>query len=113
MFYTIFSYSFLPILKFLFPRRPNFLEKGRVSLDHPKVIYTTIYQFSLERSPSTETVPETPGAGEITETFAGGAGSDSGSILELASEDSDSEPEGSNIARQLFADDQSVDENNN
>lgn len=50
---------------------------------------------------------------EIAETFAGGAGSDSGSILELASEDSDSEPDESNIARQLFADDQSVDENNN
>lgn len=55
-----------------------------------------------------------PEGAEIAETFAGGAaGSDSGSILELASEDSDSEPEGSNIARQLFADDQSVDENNN
>tara|TARA_B100001093_G_scaffold514061_1_gene587278 strand:- start:4498 stop:8040 length:3543 start_codon:yes stop_codon:yes gene_type:complete len=48
---------------------------------------------------------------EIAETFAGGAGSDSGSILEL--EDSDSEPDESNTARQLFADDQSVDEDNN
>ncbi len=51
---------------------------------------------------------------EIAETFAGGARSDSGgSILELGSEESDSEPDESNIARQLFADDQSVDENNN
>ena len=45
---------------------------------------------------------------EIAETFAGGAGSDSSSILELGSDS-----EESNTARQLFSDDQSVDENNN
>ena len=48
----------------------------------------------------------------IYEIFADGAGSDTGSIGELASESDDDEEE-SNTARQLFADDQSIDENNN
>lgn len=49
---------------------------------------------------------------QVAETFADGAGSDTGSIGELASESDDDEEE-SNTARQLFADDQSIDENNN
>ena len=46
---------------------------------------------------------------QVAETFADGAGSDTGSIGELASESDDDEEE-SNTARQLFADDQSIDE---